>query len=155
MPEPSPYYYGSAENKINSKGQVVIPARFRSVHTEEDQGKSFVIVRGQSRCLYMYSYKQFGKIKDKARKIAEEKDNSAFYRQFMAEACAVDIDNQGRFVLPQNLMKMTGITGPTVLFVGIDDRIEIWEPSEFSKVQDDSAEYEVFRLAVSKDIFGI
>lgn len=155
MPDGTPYYYGRAENKLNSKGQVAIPARFRSAAPDDDQAKNFVIIRGEGPCLYMYSHRQFGKIKDNARNVAEELGDSGFYRSFMAEACAVDIDTQGRFVLPQNFMKAVGLTGPTVLFIGMDDRIEIWEPSVYESTQGGEERYEELRRAASKKIFGI
>lgn len=155
MSTDTPYYYGSAENKLNAKGQVVIPARFRSVHTDDEQGRNFVVVRGEARCLYMYSHRQFGKIKDNARAIAQDVENSDFFRRFMAEACPVEIDNQGRFVLPQPLMKAVGIAGPAILFIGMDDRVEIWEPSEYASSHGVADEYEDLRRASAKKIFGM
>ena len=155
MTEEPPYYYGSAENKLNSKGQVALPARFRSILPNTDQSRNFVIVRGESHCLYMYTYQQFGKIKDNARRVAEESGNSDFYRSFMAEAHAVEVDSQGRFVLPQFLMKTIGIVGPGVLFIGVDDRIEIWEPSTYTHNRGDNDRYEELRHSVARSIFGI
>lgn len=152
MEDETPYYYGSAENKLNSKGQVAIPARFRSAGAED---RSFVILRGEDQCLYMYSHRQFGKIKDNARRVAEDLGDSGFYRSFMAEACPVDIDTQGRFVLPQVFMKAAGIIGPSVLFIGMDDRIEIWEPTVYESAQGGSEHYEDVRRSASKKIFGI
>ena len=151
----SPYYYGSAENKLNSKGQVAIPARFRSAAHPDEQNKNYVIVKGESSCLYMYTHQQFAKIKDNARRVAEETGDSAFYRKFMAEAYAVDIDTQGRFVLPQSHMKAAGIQGPGILFIGMDDRIEIWEPAVYAASQGDEQQYEELRRNAARKIFGI
>ena len=155
MVDDAPYYYGSAENKLNSKGQVAIPARFRSVLPEEDKCKNYVIVRGEGTCLYMYTHRQFGKIKDNARKVAEEVGDSGFYRSFMAEAYSVDIDTQGRFVLPQVFMKTAEITGPGVLFVGMDDRIEIWDPAVYAAHGAAATQHEELRRNAAKKIFGI
>ena len=88
----SPYFYGNAENKLNSKGQVAIPAKFRSFHPEDE--RNYVILRGAANCLYMYTHRQFGKIKDNARRIAEESGDSDFFRSFMAEAHPVEVDTQ-------------------------------------------------------------
>ncbi len=151
----TPYYYGSAENKLNSKGQVALPARFRSVLPEEDQSRNFVLIRGEVQCLYLYTHRQFGKIKDNARRYAEQRQDRDFYRNFMAEACAVEVDTQGRFVLPPPLMKLAGIKGPGVLFIGVDDRIEIWEPSLYEKVGGEETAYEEKRREAAGSIFGI
>lgn len=149
------YYLGSAENKLNSKGQVAIPARIRSVLPEEEQSKHYVIVRGNGNCLYMYTHRQFATVKDNARRIAETADNGAFYRNFMAEAFSVEIDTQGRFVLPVPLMKAVGIRGPSILFIGVDDRIEIWEPGVFHQNAGSDDSFETLRRGAAKDIFGI
>lgn len=155
MLDASPYFYGSAENKLNAKGQVAIPARFRSVLPDSDQSGNFVIIHGEDQCLYMYTHRQFAKIKDNARRIAEETGDSGFYRSFMAEACAVDLDTQGRFVLPQLFLKAAGIRGQGVLFIGMDDRIEIWEPTVYAASRGESGKYEELRKKAAKRIFGI
>lgn len=149
------YFYGSAENKLNSKGQVAIPARFRSFHSDEEQCRNYVILRGAANCLYMYTHHQFGTIKDNARRVAEESGDSAFYRSFMAEAHSVEVDTQGRFVLPQHFLAAAGIKGPGVLFIGVDDRIEIWEPEAYAASISESAKYEELRRSASRQIFGI
>ncbi len=154
MNETTPFYYGSAENKLNAKGQVAIPARFRSALSEEDQNRNFVLIRGELNCLYMYTHRQFAAIKDNARRIAGEAGDSDFFRAFMAEAHAVDLDTQGRFVLPQALMRQIGLVGPGVQFVGVDDRIEIWEPSQYEATRASAPGYEEQRKNAAKRIFG-
>jgi Uncharacterized protein conserved in bacteria len=155
MDDATPYYYGNAENKLNSKGQVAIPARFRSVLPEEDKGTNYVLIRGEAPCLYMYTHRQFEKIKNNARNVAEESGDGDFYRSFMAEAHSVDIDTQGRFVLPQWFMKAVGIVGPSVLFIGLDDRIELWEPKVYASHKGGVERYEALRHSAAKKIFGI
>ena len=155
MHDESPYFYGSAENKLNSKGQVAIPARFRSVLPDDEQNRNYVIIRGEEQCLYMYTHRQFAKIKDNARRVAEETGDSGFYRSFMAEACAVDLDTQGRFVLPQHFIQVAGIKGQGVMFIGMDDRIEIWEPSIYAVGRGVDGRYEELRKNAARRIFGI
>lgn len=149
------YYLGKAENKLNSKGQVAIPARIRSILPEDEQGKNYIILRGDGDCLYMYTHRQFARVKDNARRVAQELGSSIFYRNFMAGSFSVEIDTQGRFVLPVPLMKAVGINGPSILFIGVDDRIEIWEPSVFHKNVGSSESFEDQRRNAAKDIFGI
>jgi len=155
MSDKTPFYYGSAENKLNIKGQVAIPARFRSALPDSDRSGNFVIIRGEPQCLYMYTHQQFGKIKDNARRVAEQNGDPDFYRSFMAEAHAVELDTQGRFVLPQVLMKAVGLNGPGVLFIGVDDRIEIWEPRTYDGARGEKARFEEMRRSAARSIFGI
>lgn len=150
-----PYFYGSAENKLNSKGQVAIPARFRSLVSEDEKGGGYAITRGEGQCLYMYTHRQFARIKNNVKIVAEEKNDSDFYRTFMAEVVAVEIDTQGRFVLPQPFMKAVGITGPAILFIGMDDRIEIWDPEVYSRSKQKVSSYEEQRQSNARRIFGL
>lgn len=155
MTPDTPYYYGRAENKLNSKNQVAIPARFRSVLPEEDRDKNYVLIRGADDCLYMYTHRQFGKIMDNVRQLAEESGDRAFFRSFMAEAHPVDIDTQGRFVLPQAFMKAVGIQGPNILFIGVGNRIEIWDPGAFAAAQAGSEAVREMLHSQNNRIFGI
>ena len=154
MGDNTPFYYGSAENKLNTKGQVAIPARFRSTLPDSERSGNFVIVRGEPQCLYMYTHQQFGKIKDNARRVAEQSSDPDFYRSFMAEAYAVELDTQGRFVLPQSLMRAVGLKGPGVLFIGVDDRIDIWEPGTYSGTCGGHARFEELRRSAARSVFG-
>ncbi|MDR1534144.1 MAG: hypothetical protein LBU64_03490 [Planctomycetota bacterium] len=153
--EEIPYYYGSAENKLNSKGQVAVPARFRSCLPEADQNRNYVLVLGHENCLFMYTHRQFGRIKDNVRRLAEEGGERDFWRAFMARAVPVDLDPQGRFVLPPELMRAAGIKGPNILFIGMDDRMELWDPSVYASRPGDGAAFvETLRRAGDR-IFGI
>lgn len=149
------FFYGRAENKLNSKGQVAIPARFRSVLPDEEQCRHYVLIRGESHCLYMYTHQQFAMVKDNARRVAEESGDAGFYRSFMAEAHPVEVDSQGRFVLPQPFIQAAGIKGQGVLFIGVDNRIEIWEPSLYEKETGGATgKYEEMRRSAARKIFG-
>jgi MraZ protein len=149
----APYFYGSFENRLNSKGQVAIPKRFRTVVPADQVEAGFVLVQGGEECVYMYTHNQFGEVKARVRAIAVEEDDPEFFRSFMESAHAVDLDSQGRFVLPVGLREKARIVGPDVLFIGMDDRIEIWEPSLRNKVaRDDSQEK---RKIEARRIFGI
>ncbi len=151
----SPFFYGSSENRLNTKGQVALPKRFRDVLPAEALTLGFVLVRGREDCLYMYTHRQFAEVKARAREIALEENDPEFFRSFLENAHAVDIDAQGRFVLPASLRAAAGIAGPGVLFLGMDDRIEVWEPSRREAARAEAAEYEAARETQARRIFGI
>ena len=150
-----PYFYGSAENRLNTKGQVAIPKRFRAVVSQEACVRGFVLTRGEADCIYMYTHEQFGVIKDRVRELARQESDPEFFRCFMEGAFAVDLDSQGRFVLPATLRKSTGLEGPVVLFIGMDDRIEIWSPEKRERSRGDKDTYEKRREYQARQIFGL
>lgn len=148
------FFYGSAVNRLNSKGQVAIPKRFRDIVPQEEHKQGFVLVMGEGG-IYMYTHRQFGVIKDRVRVEATSRNDPEFLRAFMENAHAVDIDNQGRFVLPLALRKSAGIAGPEVLFIGMDDRIEIWAPEARRSQRREAQEMLQRDKETARKIFGM
>jgi len=155
MAEAQPFFYGSSENRLNAKGQVAIPKRFRTVVDPEELKQGFVLVQGEDACVYMYTHRQFGEIKARVRALAKEENDPEFFRTFLENAHAVDMDSQGRFVLPAELRRTVGIKGPEVLFLGMDDRIEIWAPAQRATLRSRAKGYEERRKSQARQIFGI
>ncbi len=152
MTDLSPFFYGSFVNRLNSKGQVAVPKRFRDLVGEQ---KSLVLLPGEGGCLYMYTHEQFGAVRARVRAIAEEQGSSEFFRTFMEDVSAVDLDAQGRVVLPFALREAGGVGGPDVLFIGMDDRIEIWDPAAREQARGERATYRELRGDQAKRIFGL
>ncbi len=117
--------------------------------------RNFVLVRGENDCIYMYTHRHFLRVKNNVKELADEANDIDFYRRFMAEAQPVELDTQGRFVMPAELMKTAGIAGPGILFIGMDDRIEIWDPGKYRSTRGDSGQYEETRRRGARRIFGI
>ncbi len=155
MPASSLFFYGSSENRLNSKGQVAIPKRFRSLVSAEEIAQGFVLVMGEQECIYMYTHMQFETVKERVREIAVQENNQEFFRSFMEDAYAVDLDSQGRFVLPASLRQAASINGPDVLFIGLDNRIEIWAPDKRAAQRGQAADYQEKRKSQARKIFGI
>ena len=146
------YFYGSSLSRLSPKGQVAFPKRFRDIIGNDQKG--LVILPGQGQCLYIYTYQQFGIIRERARSTAVRDNDPEFFRSFMEQVCPLELDTQGRFVLSGELRAWAGITGQEILFIGMDDRIEIWSP-EIRESQHQIIEFEVKRAQVGRDIFGI
>ena len=154
MDESQVYFYGSFESRLGPKGQVMFPARFRSLLPDEELARGFALVLGFAPCLYLYPHRKFGEIKNRARQFADKSGNKDMFRIFMEGSVAVDLDTQGRFVVPAALREKAGLTGPDVLLVGMDDRIEIWNPSTRQEMRtgDDAADQ--WRREHGDKIFG-
>lgn len=144
------YFYGSSQSRLSQKGQVALPKRFRDLLKNND----LVILPGQGRCLYLYTHQQFSVIRDRVRETAIRDNDQEFFRSFMEQVHPLELDTQGRLVLSQDLRAQAAITENEVLFIGMDDRIEIWEPSSREKLRC-GVDYAHKREQKSRDIFGI
>lgn len=153
--EQAAYFYGSYQNRLSPKGQVAIPKRFRDVLSAEEAQRGFVLIPGQSDCIYMYTHGQFGKIRENVRQVALRENDPEFFRLFLEESRPVDLDTQGRFVIPTELRTYAKIGGQDVLFIGVDDRIELWSPQVREAGRCAEAEYGRKRQQSAREIFGI
>ena len=61
-----------------------------------------------------------------------EKENLEKRRFLFSSAVYLEIDDQGRFVIPKNLLSYGGVTNK-VLIAGVGDHFEIWAPERWEK----------------------
>ncbi len=150
------YFYGHYTNSLSPRGQASIPKKFRDNLSEEEAIGGFVLLPGQDNCLYLYTHLQFASVKNRVRTLAIEKNSPEFFRSFMEEVVAIDTDTQGRFVIPQRMREYANLSEKEITFIGMDDRIEIWNPQMRNTMRDKTAaEYSSLRESSSRDIFGL
>jgi len=61
-----------------------------------------------------------------------QKEARSFARLILSGAMEVELDRQGRIILPQYLREYAGIRSEVVL-AGLFDRVEIWSVGEWQK----------------------
>ena len=135
-------FMGEYNHTIDTKGRLIIPAKFR-----EQLGKEFVITKGMYGCLFAYPFEAWREFEGKLKALPTTVDKNArrFSRYFMAGATTVEIDKQGRILVPAVLREFAGLSKEVVL-AGVLDRVEIWdrtkwhENSEYDDL-DDIAEH--------------
>ncbi len=114
-------FTGEYQHTLDEKGRVIIPARLR-----EGLGENFMITRGLDRCLFIYHFDAWVKIEEKVKGLPlARSDARAFARYFFSGAAEVEIDRQGRVLIPQNLRDYAGIE-KEVMIIGVSDRVEVW-----------------------------
>ncbi len=113
---------GTHRYQLDAKGRVSLPQRFREAFTE-----GAWMTLGQDGCLYLFpaqAWEQWsGHIDDSP--LADRVDR-AFARMVFHAAEPVDVDGQGRMVIPQRLRKEAGI-GREAVVVGMRSRLEVWD----------------------------
>lgn len=156
MPEPGqPFFYGRSEHRINAKGQVAVPARFRAVLSPEAIAQGFVLLRGEDACIYCYTHDEFRHVVERVTTDEETRHDAEFLRDFFEQVYAVDVDAQGRIVIPGDLRKEAGVNGAEVVFIGHSDRIEIWDAETRRAARERTRdEYEDKRSRLARRIFG-
>lgn len=121
-------FKGEYNHTIDEKGRLIIPAKFR-----EELGNEFVVTRGLDGCLFGYNNSEWQVFEEKLRALPlTNKDARAFQRFMLAGAASVEIDKQGRILLPQVLRSFAGLDKDVVL-IGVAGRIEIWSKDKYEE----------------------
>ncbi len=130
-------FAGYFEHTIDAKNRLAIPAKFRSKMDPDEDGIGFVIVPGQpADRLWMYPEKHFERLAGKAESaLIPDDDQLRFDQVFFPLAESLDLDSQGRVLLPDRMLKRVQL-GKDVVISGVRDHLEIRRREEFEKELD-------------------
>lgn len=126
-------FMGEYNHTIDAKGRVIVPSKFR-----ETLGDEFVVTKGLDGCLFVYDNHEWAAFEEKLKSLPiTNKDARAFVRFFLAGAAGVEVDKQGRILLPGSLREFAQLVKDVVL-IGVGSRIEIWSKERW----EDAASFE-------------
>ena len=118
---------------IDTKGRLIVPSKFR-----DQLGDEFVVTKGMDGCLFVYANEDWNAFEQKLTSLPLiNKEARKFARFFLAGAAQVEVDKQGRILLPSNLRDFAGLEKDVVL-VGVGSRIEIWSRENWESMDADS-----------------
>ena len=128
-------FLGEFEYKIDEKGRVLIPPKFR-----RELKEGVVLTPGPEKCINIYSLSEFNKLaailttssvtRSKSRKLN---------RAIFATAFNLNIDGQGRIALPIPLREYAGIEDEVVV-AGDNTYLELWNKEQWESEKADSQE---------------
>ena len=115
-------FIGEYQHAVDEKGRIAVPAKFRA-----DLRKGAVVTKGLDNCLFLYTRQEWKKLADRLAALPISKANTrAFARLMLAGAMDVEIDGQGRMLLPEYLRTFAGLSKQVVV-TGLYNRLEIWD----------------------------
>ncbi len=121
-------FIGEYAHNLDDKGRLAVPVKFR-----RELLKGAVVTRGLDNCLFLYTKTEWQKLADKLAALPISQANSrAFSRLMLAGAMDMEIDKQGRIVLPEYLRGFAGLK-KNVIVAGLYNRIEIWDQENWDK----------------------
>lgn len=126
-------FKGEYEYTIDAKGRMNVPASFREILPPEAK-KTFVVTRGLDKCLAIYTLDVWEeKIEEKLHQLPTQARH--YMRIVASQAREAKMDEQGRILIPKNLMQWAEIDSK-VTVAGALDRIELWNPERFEKYKE-------------------
>ena len=126
------FFTGEHECKLDAKGRLVLPARLKSVLPEASK-KSIIIRKGFEPNLIIYSLHEFQNIYTRISSLNEfSSEQRKLKRKLFSSISQVDLDSNGRFLLPKGMIQHCNINKDVIL-VGMGNVIELWSPSNYNK----------------------
>lgn len=119
-------------NKIDKKGRVSVPARFRSVLAENgfESVVLFPTVNGDA--IDACGMNVMEKLLEKIGSFDPlSEDRESFADVLMSDAIELSFDGDGRIMIPIEMLEDAKISGQCA-FVGRGDSFQIWQPEAFT-----------------------
>ncbi len=138
-------FFGTYTPKLDEKGRLFLPAKFRDQLTE-----GLVVTRGQERCLTVWAMGDFQAMTDRLREAPVTNKGARDYVRMLFAAASQEVpDKQGRISIPGSLREYASLTKDVVV-IGSMNRIEIWDPTAWTAY---SEEQEPKFSDLSEEIF--
>jgi len=136
-------FIGKHDRSLDDKGRLVLPSGYR--RSFEDAGGG--VLAPWDRCLGLWTRDHFEVVMNKLLdKVSAEEADDDVVRLFAGAAADVQLDAQGRFVVPEEHRAHAGITRE-VKVLGQTTRVEIWDLGAFAAMEQGTT-----REAVSEEI---
>ena len=121
-------FLGEYQHSIDEKNRVAIPVKFRAALKA-----GAVITKGLDECLFLYPKASWKTWADKLAGLPISQSRSrAFSRMMLGGAMEVQLDSQGRIVLPDYLKQYAGL-GKRLIVAGLNDRLELWDTDRWQQ----------------------
>ncbi len=132
-------FVGTYECKADAKGRIMLPVALKNQLSPVLQ-QGFVLKRSVFQpCLELYPMEEWNVLMQKINKLNRfKKKNNDFIRRFTAGVKVVEVDANGRLLIPKDLVIFAGVTKEIVLS-SVVNIIEIWDKDQYEQAIDDAA----------------
>ncbi|PJA41625.1 cell division/cell wall cluster transcriptional repressor MraZ [Candidatus Wolfebacteria bacterium CG_4_9_14_3_um_filter_37_9] len=121
-------FIGEFKHNLDLKGRLAVPIKFR-----QKLSGGAIVTRGLDKCLFVFSNKEWEVLAQKLIALPLAQANSrAFVRLMLAGAMDVELDKQGRILIPDYLRDYAGLKKETIV-AGLYNRFEIWNSESWKE----------------------
>lgn len=124
-------FIGTFEHAVDAKGRLAVPTQFRR-KLQPVAAHGLVLARGPNHCIELYTRDAW--ITHVRETVGEmplyDPQARRLRRAKLGNAWDVEMDEQGRVLIPQALREMSGIAGAAVV-TGVGSFIEVWDPARY------------------------
>ncbi len=125
---PITMFIGEYTHNLDDKGRLAVPKKFRSALEN-----GAVVTRGLDNCLFLYTKDEWAKLAEKLANLPfSQAHTRAFARLMLAGAMDIELDAQGRAILPEYLRTFAGLK-KTIIIAGLYNRLELWDEEKWKE----------------------
>ncbi len=120
---------GTYERALDDKQRLALPKRFRELLAGDSGagGPTLILTPGTDGSLALFAGPAFARMAEKlAAHSPTAHDVRAFGRLLYAQSQSVELDGQGRFRVPPELLRLAAL-GRECVLLGVGDHIELWD----------------------------
>jgi len=128
-------FIGEFNSKADSKFRVSVPAPFRKEVADADEN-TFVLQKNLfDDCIDMYPLCEWKRMVAEIRFKLNffNKKHILFFREFCRGTKEVNLDSNGRILLPKHMLELVDIDKEMV-FIALDSKIQIWNEEKYGSL---------------------
>ena len=127
-------FIGNIDAKLDAKGRAFMPAAFRKILQLSGESRLILQKDVYKDCLILSPEKTWEeKMRNLRTRLNElDEEEQELFRQFSWLVEILEIDSNGRILIPKKYLQMTNISN-NVCFVGMIDTVEMWNPEQLTK----------------------
>ena len=127
-------FIGDYTCKLDNKGRVVVPSAFRKGMAMGGENSFVLRCNIFEKCIDLYPKEEWlNLIADMRNRLSLfHRDESRFKREFFRGVLEVELDGNGRILIPKKMLEDIDVEGEIVM-VGQDVKIEIWDKINYEK----------------------
>jgi MraZ protein len=129
------YFIGTYPCTMDSKGRVSLPAKFRKVLGQEDNVQVYLLPGDQEGSIFIIPTGVWLNLVEALKQLPKDANSAALKAYAGAQSYDVDVDRQGRIMIPRVLMEEAKVSRE-FLIVGALEKMVLWDAAAFAAHKD-------------------
>lgn len=121
-------FRGTYQQRMDERGRMAVPARYRS---RFEDGGVLIPGPGPAKSLWLYPTAEFDSMAERIAAPGQLDERArAIQLSIYSSAFDVQLDRQGRILIPPMMREEAGLSG-SIIVGGMGDRLEVWSEEDF------------------------
>lgn len=121
-------FRGIANVSLDERGRFAMPARYRAPIVERCAGNLVLTIDAANACLLIYPKPDYLELEEKLTALAPRQQNRLLQRKIIGFATDVELDGNGRVLVPGELREYAAVEKRAIL-LGQINKLELWSES--------------------------